>query len=95
MLKFFNGMPVVITNKITNENKEEKYHISYNPSARDYGVDTTALVINIGDNERDVYYILSGNHSEQYGNCKNLKECLTYYTSNKELQHKFSSEFEH
>lgn len=68
MIKFFNGMPIVINNTITKESEEEKYHISYNPSKRDYGVDTTALVITIGDNEREVLYILKVNHSEQYNN---------------------------
>lgn len=95
MLKWFNGVPIIIDNTITKESKEEKYHISYNPSKRDYGVDTTALVIVIGDNEREVYYILKGNHSEQYNNCKNLKDCIRYYDKNKESIHKFSDKFEH
>ena len=95
MIKYFNGIPIHIPNTVTTNRLEEKYYISYNPSYRDYGIDTTALVINIGNNERDVYYILKGNHSTQYENCKDLKECIAYYQDNKELQHNFSSPFEH
>ena len=95
MIKYFNGMPVNINNTITKNSEEEKYYISYNPSYRDYGVDTTALVITIGDNERQVFYILKGKHSEQYANCKDLKECISYYVENKESIHEFSDTFEH
>ncbi|MGX1195806.1 hypothetical protein [Metabacillus sp. SLBN-84] len=95
MIKTFDGIPVLIPNKITSSNEEEQYYISYNPSIRDYGVDTTALVITIGDNERQVFYILKGNHSAQYEDCKDLKECIHYFVSNKELMHKFSDAFEH
>jgi|GEM_PF-5361756 len=95
MTKFFNGVPIYINNTITKSSKEEKYYISYNPSMRDYGVDTTALVITIGDNERNVFYILKGNHTEQYANCKNLKDCITYCVNTKEYIHSYSDVFEH
>lgn len=95
MIEFFNGVPIVIENTITKSSKEENYHISYNPSRRDYGVDTTALVITIGDNEREVYYILKGNHEKQYANCENLKDCVNYFKNNMEYKHKFSNAFEH
>lgn len=95
MIKIFNGIPININNTIVKNSEEEKYYISYNPSERDYGVDTTALVITIGDNERDVFYILSGNHSEQYSNCTNLKDCIAYLMKNKEYIHKMSDAFEH
>lgn len=95
MLKFFNGIPILIENTITKDSKEENYHISYNPSYRDYGIDTTALVITIGDNERQVFYILKGNHSTQYEKCENLKDCIRYFVNNKEDVHKFSDVFEH
>ena len=95
MIKYFNGIPIMIENTITTDNKEEKYYISYNPSRRDYGIDTTALVITIGNNERQVFYILKGNHSEQYENCKDLKECIGYFVNNKESIHQFSDVFEH
>ena len=94
MIKFFNGVPIVINNTITKDSKEENYYISYNSSRRDYGVDTTALVITIGDNERQVYYILEGNHSEQYARCESLKDCLNYFVENKDYIHKFSDAFE-
>lgn len=95
MIKYFNGVPVLIPNTISKSSEEEKYYISYNPSRRDYGVDTTALVITIGDNERQVYYILKGNHKEAYDNCKNLKECVAYFVENKTIVHDFSDKFEH
>lgn len=95
MIKFFNGIPVSINNTITKSNDEEQYYISYNPSRRDYGVDTTALVITIGNNERQVFYILKGNHKDQYANCKNLKECVKYFVSNKEYIHEMGDAFEH
>lgn len=93
MIKYFNGIPISVNNTITKTSKE--YYVSYNPSKRDYGVDTTALVITIGDNERQVFYILKGNHSEQYENCKDLKECISYFVNNKECMHEFSDAFEH
>ena len=95
MIKFFNGIPITINNTITQTDKDETYYISYNPSKRDYGTDTTALFITIGDNERSVFYILKGNHSEQYTNCKDLKDCISYLMNNKEYIHEFSDEFEH
>jgi hypothetical protein len=95
MIKYFNGIPIMIENTITTDCKEEKYYISYNPYKRDYGIDTTALVITIGDNERQVFYILKGNHSEQYENCKDLKESISYFANNKESIHQFSNAFEH
>ena len=95
MIKYFNGIPIIVNNTITKNSKEEKYYISYNPSKRDYGVDTTALVITIGDNERQVFYILKGNHSGRYENCEDLKECINYFVNNKERTHAFSDAFEH
>lgn len=95
MIKWFNGIPIDVPNKITKNSDEEKYYISYNPSFRDYGIDTTALVITIGDNERQVFYILKGNHEDQYANCESLQECLAYFVENKESAHQFSNTFEH
>lgn len=95
MIKFFNGVPIVINNTITKSSEEEKYYISYNPSYRDYGVDTTALVITIGNNERQVFYILKGNHQEQYETCENLKDCIAYFVRNKENAHEMGDVFEH
>ena len=95
MIKYFNGIPINIPNTIVKDSKEENYYVSYNPSARDYGVDTTALVVTIGNNERQVFYILEGNHEKQYGNCKDLKECVKYFKDNEEHKHKFSEKFEH
>lgn len=95
MLKYFNGIPVLVENTISKESKEEAFYISYNPSHRDYGVDTTALVITIGNNERQVYYVLKGNHSKPYEECTTLAECLSYYTEHESEIHSFSDAFEH
>lgn len=95
MIKYVDGIPIFVNNTITTNSKEEKYYVSYNPSYRDYGIDTTALVVTIGNNERQVFYILKGNHSEQYSNCDSLKECIRYYVKNKDRAHKFSDAFEH
>lgn len=95
MIKFFNGIPVAVNNTITKSSEEENYYISYNHSRRDYGVDTTALVITIGNNEKEVFYILKGNHSKQYVECKDLKDCINYFMSNKEYIHEYSNVFEH
>ena len=95
MIEFFNGIPITINNTITKSSEDEKYYISYNYSRSDYGIDTTALVITIGDNDREVYYILKGNHSKQYANCKNLKDCINYLIDNKESIHEYSDKFEH
>ena len=69
---FYNGVPVVQNNKIT-ENSPE-FYISYNPSIREYGVKTTALYIK----STKQYLILVGNHSEQYAGL-NFKEALDYF----------------
>ena len=95
MIQYFNGVPVSIPNTITTESQSENYYVSYNPSRRDYGIDTTALVITIGNNERQVFYILKGNHTGQYAGCKDLNTCLKYYEDNAELRHRFSDSFEH
>lgn len=95
MVKYFKGIPVIINNIISKDNKEKKYYISYNYSTRDYGVDTTALVITLGNNERQLFYILKGNHSKSYDECKNLNECVEYYKNNMELSHKYSDRLEH
>jgi hypothetical protein len=95
VVEYFKGIPIFSNNTITKDSKEENYYVSYNPSYRDYDIDTTALVITIGNNERQVFYILKGKHTEQYGECKDLKECVNYLMKNKELMHKFSDKFEH
>lgn len=94
-LNFYKGLPVgAALNTITKQNKDDNYHISYLSSVRDYGVETTALVIVI-DGKRELYYILEGNHSKGYGQCNNLAECIKYYKDNIALKHKYSDKLEH
>ena len=73
------------TNYISKDSKD--YYISYNPlDVQSYGDTTTALHIN----ETSQFLILNGNHTEQYNNCKDLKECLKYFYSKKEAFNKRS-----
>lgn len=95
MIKHFNGVPVLIPNTITTSNDDEQYYISYNPSRRDYGVDTTALVITIGNNERTLFYILKGNHADAFKECSDLTSCVRYFMDNEELIHPMGEPFEH
>lgn len=63
------------------------YYISYN--SRDsaiYGSDTTALVI--GQMER--FYILTGDHVEEYQKCSGLDECLAYFKAHQSEIAKYS-----
>lgn len=94
MIKNYDGIPIFIPNTVVKENKSDNYYISYNPYYRDYGIDTTAIVITI-ENIRQLFYILKGNHSDKLNECKDLKECIKYYMDNKELIHSYSDEFEH
>lgn len=53
------------------------FHISYCASSRDYGSDTTALVL--ADN---VFFILNGNHAAELLNsakARGLAGCVTYF----------------
>ena len=88
-VEYFDGVPVFIPNKIMKENKEEKYYVSYNRSVRDYGVDTTALVV-FDENGNSIFYILKGNHAEKYHECEDLKECIDYFKNNIEFMHEYS-----
>lgn len=73
---FANGIPLHTPNKISKDVKD--YYISYNPSSRDYGSDTTALVIN----ETSQYLILNGDHRKEYNNCSSFKKSLKYFYDN-------------
>ena len=73
----------------TKDSPAGDFYVSYNPSSRDYGSDTTALVL--GD--MDKFYILIGDHRKQYDAIlsKGWDACLDYYKANMaEFGHKFS-----
>lgn len=61
----------------------DNFHISYNPSIRDYGVRTTALVIS-----NTVFFILKGDHRKEMP--KTLQECFDYFLDNFDLAHEMS-----
>lgn len=63
------------------------FYISFN--TRDiniYGDCTTALVL--GQMER--FFILNGNHCEEYKQCNSFYECINYYKKNIAYNNKYS-----
>ena len=85
---FFNGIPVQVPNEV--RQNDPSFYVSYNKSTRDYGCPTTALVVN--DPQMSKFYILCGDHREQYEAAKTLAACLSYYASQLDLQHKYSDD---
>ncbi len=64
----------------------DKFHISYNTSSREYGYDTTAIVI-----EDRVFFILNGNHCIPLKNISNdISKCIDYFIDNIHNSSKFS-----
>ena len=86
-VEFFDGVPIFTSNSVTNQNKE--YYVSYEPSARNYGVDTTAFVSydKVGNS---IFYILEGNHVKNYEKCQTFQEHMDYFKNNINLMHKYS-----
>lgn len=87
------GFPIFIPNDITN--KQDDFYISFNTVDKHiYGDITTALVHEFPKGEIEKFYILNGNHVEQYNKIINdgggIKECLEYFKSNENLISKYS-----
>lgn len=76
-VQFFNGVPINVPNRVTRTDPD--FYVSYNPSARDYGTDTTALHIR----ETAQFLILAGNHAAQYDGLT-LAEAVAYFYANVE-----------
>jgi len=112
-IEYCNGIPILTLNTVSKTFKESdkvSYYISYNPSSRDYGCDTTALVIvnNIptGKDFRtekltnkfvwngENFYILNGDHSSAFSKCNSLQECIEYYKENLDKVNRLSSDIE-
>lgn len=72
---FCGGVPISTPNTVTKQTRE--FHVSYNPSRRDYGTDTTA--INIYSTSQ--FLILAGDHSAQLAGLS-LDECVAYFYAN-------------
>lgn len=94
MLSFKSGIPIIQPNEVIDSGSEHWY-ISYNPSARDYGCKTTALVLWDGE----YFIILNGDHRagfkkaiESTHNCftTRLSRCLDYVREHKDQLSKFS-----
>jgi hypothetical protein len=64
------------------------FYVSYNPDPRDYGSDTTALVV--GQMER--FYVLVGDHRAQYAELVDhgFDACLAYFQGHLDQAHRFS-----
>lgn len=83
--------PIPITNEITPNQISDRtgYHLSYNPSARDYGVDTTAIVLG----NHALFFILKGDHRtglETAADRDGLRAVLDYFIENIAQAHDFS-----
>ena len=84
-IQFISGTPINMPN-YTYEN--DNFYISYNDSDYDtYGSDTTALVF---ADEITHFYILEGDHRQNYFNCKSLAECIDYFNKNIDKIARFS-----
>lgn len=83
---FLGGVPVQIPNEV--RQNDSSFYVSYNSSARDYGCPTTALVLN--DPQMSKFLILCGDHRKQYEMAGTLDACLSYYSSNPDIQHRYS-----
>lgn len=59
--------------------KTDTHYISYNPSIRDYGTDTTAIYIH----ETSQFLILAGDHTEELQGLT-LEDAVTYFYDNVE-----------
>ena len=89
--KFCNGIPLSIPNEVM-EN-DPTFYVSYNSSSSGYGCATTALVRN--DPQMSHFYILKGDHREQYKAESSLAKCLEYYKLNEALRHEYSDKLAH
>lgn len=95
-LHWFDGVPVIVPNKIDEvETGSPHWYISFNSSVRDYGCQTTALVLG----QMEYFLILRGDHREGFSNAiKNtdfpartrLGACLQYVRDNRAELHEFS-----
>ena len=80
----FGGTPCFVPNDIAVDAVD--YYVSYNNHDTGiYGSDTTALVLG-----QSRFYILDGDHTENYKSCASLGECLVYFESNEQLINKYS-----
>lgn len=85
----FNGVPIMIRNDITRE--EKNFYVSYNDTDKQiFGDVTTALV----DNNQTKFLILNGNHTKQYdeilSNGGGYPECVEYFKNHISMKSKFS-----
>jgi len=85
----YNDLPLELrpTNEISQEAKE--FYISFNTGDYfAYGAITTALVVG---NNYEFFYILEGDHRENYKAIGNsLEKCLEYFTANSAKKSKYS-----
>ena len=77
--------------------KGEGFYISYNfGDITEYGDVTTALVVTAEDGVGKAFYILNGNHTEQYKELyvSGFDACLSYFKENIEQMNNHSDKVE-
>ena len=57
----------------------ESYYISWNPDVNETAICTTL------EGKVTHYYILLGDHTDEYNLCNTLDECLEYFQENQDL----------
>lgn len=73
-------IPVTNQRTVNSTSNFSGFHLSYNPSAADYGSDTTAIVL-----KNQLFLILNGNHKKslsEVANSAGLQGCIDYFISN-------------
>lgn len=89
-IKFLGGVPITVPNRTDDvDTGSPHWYISYNNrDIRDYGCDTTALVLGNGE----CFFVLNGDHREGLRNCiqsndlsrSPLVKCLAYLRAYKD-----------
>lgn len=95
-MAFFDGVPALVTNRTDEvETGSKHWYISFNSSSRDYGCETTALVLG----QMEYFLILKGDHREGFQQAidddkksfrTRLSRCLDYVRQNKDKLHDYS-----
>lgn len=81
-------IPVINQRTVNSTLDFKDYHISHNPSAADYGTETTAIVIS-----NRVFFILCGDYRKPLRDAANaggLSECLRFFITNIKRAHDYS-----
>lgn len=80
------GVPLNAPNEV--RQNDPRFSVSYCARPGAYGCPTTALVVN--DPDFTKFYILRGDHREQYDRANTLEACIDYFASMQHQKHDFS-----